>query len=88
MKRKLRISALEWDDLVLQEHLKYFMYVDRSLRGDSMKENFIDELNLKNCVLLRRKKSSKFFVSITLERKYIIHSECFDAKNIISDTFH
>ena len=87
MKRKVKRAALEWDYFVLQEHMKSLIYVDCSLRGDSMKENFIDELNLKNCVLLRRNKSSKFFVSITLERKYIIRPECFDANNIISYTF-
>ena len=33
-KRKLKISALEWDDFMLQDQLKSFMYVDSSLRDD------------------------------------------------------
>ena len=44
----LKRELLEWDDFVLQEQLKYLMYVDYSLHGDTMKEKFIDELNLKN----------------------------------------
>ena len=36
-KRKLKISALEWDDFMLQDQLKPFMYVDRSLSGDPKK---------------------------------------------------
>ena len=34
MKRKVKRVALEWDDFVLQEHLKYLMYIQSSLRGD------------------------------------------------------
>ena len=41
------------------------MYVERSLRGDPTKDKFIDELNFKNCVLLRKKKTSNLFVGIT-----------------------
>ena len=33
MKINVKRAALEWDDLVLQEQLKYFMYVDQTLRG-------------------------------------------------------
>ena len=40
-KRKLKQVALEWDDLDIQAKLKSFMYVDRSLRGDAKKDNFI-----------------------------------------------
>ena len=29
MKIKVKTAALEWDDFVLQEQLKYLMYVDR-----------------------------------------------------------
>ena len=50
---------------VLQEHLKSLMYVERSLSGDPMKDKFIDELNFKNFVRLRRKKSGILFVRIT-----------------------
>ena len=32
-KRKLKQSALEWDDLDMQAELKSFMYIDRSLRA-------------------------------------------------------
>ena len=47
-KRKLKRSALKWDDLVLQSQLKLFMYVDSSLRGDPRKDKLIDELNFRN----------------------------------------
>ena len=47
-KRKLKQAALEWDDLDIQAELKSFMYVDRSLRGDTTKNKLIDELNFKN----------------------------------------
>ena len=69
-KRKVKIAALEWDDLVLQEQLKSLMYVDSSLHGDTMKDKMIDELNFKNCLRLRRKKESKFFVGFTLKKVY------------------
>ena len=75
MKRKVKISALEWDDFVLQEQLKSLMYADRSLSGDPRKDKFIDELNFKNCLRLRRKKTSKFFVVITQKIKFMIHPE-------------
>ena len=65
MKRKVKRLALEWDDFVLQKQLKSLMYVDHSLRGDLIKDKLIDELNFKNCVLLRRTKESKIFVGIT-----------------------
>ena len=44
------------------------MYIDRSVRGDPIKDKFIDELNFKNCVRLRRKKQIKLFVGITLKK--------------------
>ena len=50
------------------------MYADRSLRGYPNKYRFIDALNLKMCVCLRRKTTSKLFVGIT-SKKYIIHPE-------------
>ena len=65
MKKMVKRAALEWDIFVFQEHLKSLMYDDRSLRGDPMKYKLIDELNFKNCLLLRRNKTSKFFVGIT-----------------------
>ena len=65
MKRKVKRAALEWDGFALQEQLKYLMYVDRSLCGDQKKDTLIDELNFKNCMRLRRNKTSKFFVGIT-----------------------
>ena len=67
MKRKVKRVAIEWDDFVLQEQSKSLMYIDRSLCGDPMKVNFIDELNYKKCLRLRRKKTSKLFVGITLK---------------------
>ena len=45
--KKGKISALEWDDFVLQKQLKSFIYVERSLRSNPIKENWINELNFK-----------------------------------------
>ena len=48
----------------------------------------MDELNFKNCLRLRINKTGKLFVGITpKKRKFVIHPEFFDAKNIISDLF-
>ena len=47
IKRTVKRAALEWDDFVLQEQLKFLMYIDRSLRGDQKKYNLIDELTSK-----------------------------------------
>ena len=53
-----------------------------------MKDKFIDELNFKNCVRLKRKTTSKLFVDITYKKiKFIIHPEFFDANNIFSHPF-
>ena len=49
------------------------MYVDCSLRGDTMKDKLIDEVNFKNCLCLRRKKTSKFFVGI-ISKKRVYYS--------------
>ena len=87
MKRKVKREALEWDDFLLQEQLKSLMYVDRLLRGDPNKDKFIDELNLKKYVRLKRNTTSKFFVGITLKIKFIIHPAFFDANNIFSHPF-
>ena len=65
MKIKVKRAALEYYDFVLQEQLKSLIYVDRSLRDNSKKDKLIDELNFKNCLRLRRKKTIKFFVGIT-----------------------
>ena len=46
-KIKVKRAALEWDNSMLPEQLKYLMYFDRSLRGDTMKEKLNGELNLK-----------------------------------------
>ena len=54
----------------------------------SKKGNLINELNLKNCVHLKIKTTSKFFVGITYKKiGFIIHPEFFDAKNIFSHPF-
>ena len=88
MKRKVKISAPKWDNFVLQEQLKSLMYVDRSLRRYPNKDKFIDELNFKNCMRLNGKTTSKLFVGIIRQkRKFIIHPEYFDAKNIFSHPF-
>ena len=75
MKIKVKRSSLEWDDFVLQEQFKSLMYIDRSLRSDPKKDKFIDELNFKNCVRLKIKTKSKYFVGIIYKKKFIIHSE-------------
>ena len=88
MKRRGEIAALESDDFVLQEELKSLMYVDCSSRGYPNKDNFIDELNFKNCMSLKRKTTKNFFVGITYKkRKFIIYPEYFDANNIFSHPF-
>ena len=69
MKRKVKRSALEWDDFVLQENLKCLMYVDRSSRGYPKKDKLIDELSFKNCVRLNIKTTSKLFLGITHNKK-------------------
>ena len=62
-KRKLKRSALEWDDFMLQDQLKSFMCVDRSLHGDPKKDKLIDELNFTNCMNIKRiKKASSLLV--------------------------
>ena len=48
----------------------------------------IDELNSKNCVRLKRKTTSKFFVVITHKiSKFIVHPGYLDANNIFSHLF-
>ena len=42
MKIKVRRSALEWGDFMLQEQFKSLMYVDCSVRGDPKKDKLID----------------------------------------------
>ena len=74
MKIKIKIVSIEWDNFVLQEQLKSLMYADRSLRGNPIKYKFIDELNLKNCMCLNRKTTSKFFVGIKYEKKKVYYS--------------
>ena len=85
-KIKLKQAALEWDDLDMQAELKSFMYVDRSLRAK--KDKFIDELNFKKCMQLKRSLKSKFFVGITnKQRKYIIHPDFMVTNQEITDHF-
>ena len=88
MKIKVKIEVIEWDDFVLQEQLKYLMYIDRSVRGDPKKNNLIDELKFKKCMCLKINTTCKLFVVITYKkREFIIHSEYFDANNILSHPF-
>ena len=88
MKRKVERADLKWDDLMLQEKLKYSMYVERSLRDDPKKEKLIDELNFKNFMCFKIKTTLKYFVGIKVKgRKFIIHSEYSDSKNIFSHPF-
>ena len=73
---------------MLQRKFRPLTYVDRSLRGDPKKDKLIDELNFKNCVRLKRKTTRKLFVGITYKkRKFIIHTEYFNANNIFSHPF-
>ena len=84
----LKRSALEWDDFMLQDPLKSFMYVGRSLRGDPKKDKLIDDLNFTNCMHLNIILKSKFYVGITVkQRKFIIHPELMVANHIIADQF-
>ena len=62
--KKGKKPALEWDDLRLQEQLKYLMYIDRTFCGYPNKDNSIDELKPKNCMHLKRNTKSKFFIGI------------------------
>ena len=64
------------------------MYANSSLRRNPKKEKFIDELNFKNFMRLKRKTTGNLFVGITYKkRKFIIHPEFFDANNIFSHPF-
>ena len=73
---------------MLQDQLKSFMYVDRSLRGDPKKDKLIDKLNFTNCMHLKIIQKSKFFVVITVKQtKFIIHPEFMFVNHIIADQF-
>ena len=48
------------------------MYIDRSLRGDPMKDKLIDELNFKNGFSLSRNKTSNSFVGITYKKESLL----------------
>ena len=63
--------AIEWDDFVLQGQLKSLICVDRSLGGDPKKYKLIDELDFKNCMCLKRNKTSKLFVGITYKKEIL-----------------
>ena len=64
------------------------MYIDRSLLGDPKKDKCINELNFKKCMCFNMNTTSNFFVDITVTgRRFIIHAEYFDAKNIFSHQF-
>ena len=71
MKIKVKRSSLEWDNFVLQEHLKSLIYVDRSSSGDPNIDKLIDELNSKNCIRLKRNTTSKFFVGIKFKKRLL-----------------
>ena len=64
------------------------MYVERSLRCDANKGKFIDELNFKKCMQLKRLLKRIFFVGITnKQRKYIIYPDFMVANQEITDQF-
>ena len=83
MKRKIKIAVLEWDDFVLQGQLKSLMYVDRLSRGYPKKDRFIDELNFKNCMRLKRNTISKFFVGIIHKKESLLFIQ-----NILTPTIY
>ena len=50
------------------------MFVDHPSHGDPDMEKLIDELNFKNCIILKRNTTSKFFVGISYKkRRFIIN---------------
>ena len=62
------------------------MYVDRLLCAK--REKFIDELNFKKCMQLKRLMKSKFFIGIkNKQTKYIIHPDFMVANQEITDQF-
>ena len=80
-------TALEWDDLVLQEEFKSLMYVDRLLRGAPKKDKLMDKLIFKDCMRFKKNTSRKFFGITAKGRKFIIHAGYFDANSIFSHWF-
>ena len=48
------------------------MYVDCSSRGDPKKDRFIDELNFKTFVILKRKITRKLFVGIIYKNESLL----------------
>ena len=66
-KRKLKQATLEWDDLDMQAELKYFLYVNHSIRAK--KDKLLDELNFKKFMQLKISLKIKFFVGITNKQK-------------------
>ena len=64
------------------------MYFDRSSLGYAKDDKFIDEINFKNFMRLKRKTTGNLFVGITYKkRKFIINLEYLDANNISSHLF-
>ena len=73
---------------MLQDQLKSFMYLDRSLRGDPNNYKLIDELNFTKCMQLKVIQKNKFFVGTTVKkRKLIIYSEFIVANHKIAYQF-
>ena len=64
MKIKVKIPALEWDYFVLQEQLKYLIYIDRALRGDPKKDKLIDELNFKIACIFRERQQASSLLAL------------------------
>ena len=81
MKIKVKRADVEWEDFMLLEHLKSLIYAERSLSCDSNKDKYIDELNLKNCVQLKRKTTSKLFVCIIKKLLFFILNVFIPGKN-------
>ena len=70
----------------MQAELKYFMYIDRSLRNKN--DGLINEFNFKKCMHLKISMKSKFLVGITnKQRKYIIHPDFMVDNEEITDQF-
>ena len=64
MKIKVERSALEWDYLMVQEHLESLIYVDSSLYVYLKIDRLTCKLNFKNCMRFKKKTTSNCFVGI------------------------
>ena len=73
MKEKVKRSALEKYDFVLQEQLKSLMYVDHSLRGEPKKDKLIDELIFK-IACVKEKHNNQFICCYYIQKNKVYYS--------------